>query len=163
MARKTSQLQIRVTPDQKRILQRLAREASMDVSSWVLRRVLPDEAERFQRLAAELIAPARIPFALAEVADFLRPLARAAFLRAVSGPPRVRIDPLTLNHLAGAIELATARHGLVPPAWTGKVRVPDTPTFGSSLKSVRLHLLTRAPVALRRRNVFMDASIDDRV
>jgi hypothetical protein len=37
------------------------------------------------------------------------------------------------------------------------------PAFGSSLASLRLHLLTRAPVALRRRNLFADASVDDRV
>jgi hypothetical protein len=31
------------------------------------------------------------------------------------------------------------------------------------LASVRLHLLTNAPAVLRRRNLFMDASLDERV
>jgi hypothetical protein len=68
-----------------------------------------------------------------------------------------------LNYLAGAIELASRRRGLPPPPWTTEVRIPAEPAFGSALTSVRLHLLTRAPVALRRRNLFVDASLDDRV
>lgn len=163
MPRKTSHIQIRVTAEQKRTMKRLAGEASMDLSSWVLRRVLPDETGRFQELAAQLAKPAQIPFALAELSDYLRALPVAAFRRAVSEPPRARIDPATLNHLAGSIELAAARRGLEPPAWTATVPVPETPGFGSSLASVRLYLLTRSPVALRRRNLFMDASMDDRV
>ena len=163
MARKTSQLQIRVTAEQKRTMKRLAREASMDMSAWVLRRVLPDEAERFQALVADVGGSSPKPMALAELADFLRALPLAAFQRAVAEAPRARIDPGTLNHIAGSIELAAARRGVEPPAWTATVTVPATPTFGSSLESVRLHLLANAPIALRRRNVFADASIDDRV
>jgi hypothetical protein len=43
------------------------------------------------------------------------------------------------------------------------VGVPRDPLFGSQLASVRPYLLTRSPVALRRRNVFVDASFDQRV
>ena len=54
MARKTAQLQIRVTPEEKRTIQRLAKQAGQDISSWVLSRVLPEEAERFQELKARV-------------------------------------------------------------------------------------------------------------
>ena len=139
MPGKSSQLQIRVTPEQKRALKRLARQADLDLSSWVLGRLLPSEASRFQALARRLADSGKRSFALAE------------------------LDPATLNHLAGTLELAARRRRHEPPRWTDGVRVPVEPVFGSSLGSVRLHLLTRAPVALRRRNLFMDASIGDRV
>lgn len=163
MPRKTAQLQIRVSPEQKRKLKQLARGASMDMSSWVLQRVLPDEAERFQELVVGLTGRAQRRFALAELADFLRALPPGAFQRAVADAPRARLDPLTANHLAGTIELAAWRRGQAPPAWTRAVGSPEAPVFGSSLASVRLHLLTHSPVALRRRNLFVDASLDERV
>ena len=165
MAGKTAQLQIRVTPEQKRILRRLAAAASMDLSAWILDRVLPRSEERFQELVAALArAAGRDPtFALAEVADFLRELPRTEFARSVAHAPRARLDPATLNHLAAAIELAAQKRGLKAPDWTRHVAPSDAPEFGSALGSVRLHLLVNAPVALRRRNLFMDASFDDRV
>src|SRR5688572_19601996 len=126
MPRKTSQLQIRVTPEQKRTLKRLAAAASMDVSSWVLARALPDEAERFQEMVRALVDEAHRPLALAELADFLRALPSGAFRRAVADAPRARLDPATLNHLAGTIELAAHRRGQAPPAWTRDVPVPST-------------------------------------
>ena len=159
---KTAQLQIRVSPEQKRKLKQLARAASMDVSTWVLRQILPEEADRFQQLTANL-ASGTTKFGLAELADFLRTLPGGAFQRAVAHRPRARLDADTLNYLAGAIELAASHRGQAPPAWTSEVPVAETPSFGSTLSSVRLHLLTQSPVALRRRNQFMDASMDDRV
>jgi hypothetical protein len=37
------------------------------------------------------------------------------------------------------------------------------PVFGSELKALRLHLLTNSPPAFRRRNIFIDATLGDRV
>lgn len=163
MPTKTEQLQIRVTAEQKRALKRLAREAGSDMSSWILDRVLPPEGARFQALVAGVARTEDRRYALAELKDFLRPLAPGAFARAVAEAPRATLDPATLSHVAGAIERAAARRGVARPAWTRDVPAPATPVFGSDLKSVRLHLLTRSPVALRRRNVFVDASLDERV
>ncbi|MBI3982332.1 MAG: hypothetical protein HY337_05430 [Gemmatimonadetes bacterium] len=163
MRPKTDQLQIRVTPEQKRTLKRLAREAGADVSSWVLGQVLPVEADRFQALVARVADPASRRYALAELADWLRKLPAGAFRRAVSARPAAPLDGETLNYLAAAIDLAASRRGLEPPRWVEEVPVRRSPTFGSALSSVRLYLLTRSPVALRRRNVFADASVDDRV
>jgi hypothetical protein len=163
MPRKTSHLQIRVTPEQKRTMKRLAHDAAMDMSTWVLARVLPDGARRFQDLTANLATADQRRFALAELADFVRPLAAGSFLRAVAEAPRARLDANTLNHVAAAIDLAARRRGVAPPPWTRDVTIPAMPRFGSELTSVRLHLLTRSPVALRRRNLFMDASVDERV
>lgn len=160
---KTEQLQIRVSPEQKRTLRRLAREAGMTVSPWVLGQVLPAEADRFQTLVARVADPAGRRYALAELADWLRALPQGAFRRAVAMPPGDPLDRDALNYLAGAIELAAKQRGLTVPGWTADVPVPDAPLFGSSLEAVRLYLLTHSPVALRRRNVFVDASIDQRI
>jgi hypothetical protein len=166
MPTKSDQLQIRVSTEQKRRLKQLARDAGMDVSAWVLSRVLPAEAERFQQFAATVAASSdgtTRRLQLGELADFLRALPVGPFRRAVAEPPRARLDPALHNHLAGMIELAASRRGQAAPAWTPEVPASREPAFGSSLASLRLYLLTRAPVALRRRNLFMDASIDDRV
>lgn len=166
MPAKSDQLQIRISTEQKRRLKQLARDAGMDVSAWVLSRTLPPENERFQELTAAVAAAATDTtrrLALAQVADYLRPLPLGAFRRATANAPRAALAPTWLNHLAGTIELAASRRGLVPPPWTRTVPQSREPLFGSSLENVRVHLLTRSPVALRRRNLFADASLDDRV
>ncbi|HEY0776420.1 MAG TPA: hypothetical protein VGD56_00510 [Gemmatirosa sp.] len=136
------------------------------------RRVLPpapparastDPAAHFQALVGALTETADRRFRMAELADYLRSLPPDAFREAVHAQPRAPLDPDTLNHLAGAIELACERRGHAPPPWTAAVPTATAPSFGSELASVRLHLLTRAPVAMRRRNLFVDASFDERV
>ncbi len=163
MTPKTEQLQIRVSPEQKRTLKRLAREAGMGVSPWVLGQVLPTEADRFQALADRVADAADRRYALAELADWLRALPPGAFLRAVARPPGAPLDRDMLNYLAGSVEWAATQRGLTPPAWVAEIPIPDVPLFGSTLATLRLYLLTHSPVALRRRNVFVDASIDQRV
>lgn len=166
MANKADQLQIRISAEAKKRLKQLAREAGMDVSAWVLSRALPSESEQFQeKVAAVAAAPNHTArrIALAELADFLRDLPSGAFRRAVAEPPRAPLATPWRNHLAGTIELAASRRGQAAPRWTRDVPVSAEPSFGSSLASLRLYLLTRAPVALRRRNLFVDASLDDRV
>lgn len=163
MPPKTAQLQIRVTPEQKRTLKRLAREADMDVSAWVLARALPAEADRFEALVTRLSDGAEGRFALAELADWLKGQPPDAFRRAVAHRPRAPLDAATLNYLAGAIELAAERRAVTPPSWTADVPVSATPLFGSTLAKLRSYLLTHSPVALRRRNIFVDASFDERV
>ena len=122
-----------------------------------------DEAERFQILTDALMDPAHQGFRLAELADYLCALPPERFRRAVAERPRAALDHATLNYLAGAIELAAERRGQMPPAWTAAVPPGETPAFGSELASVRLYLLTQAPVAFRRRTIFVDASFDKRV
>ena len=101
-------------------------------------------------------------YRLAELADFLRGLSAAEFSEATREAPNAPLDADTLNHLAGAIELAASRRDLAPPKWTRGVPPGTVPRFGSSLASVRLYLLPHAPVALRRRHLFFDSSLDAR-
>jgi hypothetical protein len=39
----------------------------------------------------------------------------------------------------------------------------EEPHFGAPLQSLRLHLLAASPVAFKRRNIFVDAAVGDRV
>ena len=61
------------------------------------------------------------------------------------------------------VELASQQKGVTPPAWTSEVEPLPEPWFATDLPGLRLHLLRSAPVAFKRRNLFVDASIGDRV
>ena len=167
MKGKTDQLQIRVSPAQKAAIQRAAARADMDMSSWVLGKLLPPAGPRFRELARALAAgvadAAERRFAFAELSDFLVALAPGEFANAVLEPPPPDLDPYTANYLAAMVETAAHRNRLPPPAWTERVAPLDEPVFGTPFTSLRLHLLTAAPPAFRRRNIFIDASIGARV
>ena len=163
MTAKTSQLQIRVTPRQKSALKQRAAQAGMDVSAFVLARALPDEAARFAELLRSLGDDSQQRFAFAELSEFLEHCAPATFVDAVADAKVARLTPRIANYVAAMVELAAQRKRLLPPAWTATVAPLDAPWFGSSLKSLRPHLLSAAPVPFRRRNIFIDSSVGDRV
>src|SRR6185437_15186109 len=64
---KLSQLQVRVSQEEKAAIRRAARLAGMDMSAYVLSRVLPPPAAAFQRAVAALNGPDEPSFALAEI------------------------------------------------------------------------------------------------
>src|SRR5690349_3453361 len=68
---KSEQLQIRLTPGQKAALKRLAARAGQDVSQYVLSRVLPDAARRWEKALEHLATGDDPRFALAELHDVL--------------------------------------------------------------------------------------------
>jgi len=61
------------------------------------------------------------------------------------------------------VEHACARRAVAVPGWTRAVTPLSEPAFGSELRSLRLHLLTQSPPAFRCRNIFIDASVGERV
>ena len=161
--RKSAQLQIRVSESQKAALRRHAKRAGMSMSDWVLSRVLPPLRETFQGLIEALSTAEKPGYILAELNDLLTPLTIGEFELAVSEPPQVPLDPYWANYVAAMIEQAAASKGTEAPRWTENVSPLADPVFGTSLKSLRLHLLTHAPLAFRRRNIFVDSSIGERV
>lgn len=166
MATKTHQLQIRVTPHEKAAIRRLARAAGLDVSSYVLARALPATQGRFDDLVGALAAPQGRSYALAELNDFLSALSGPELAEAVGVVNRAVFDALPeyeRNYIAAMVELACARRDRPPPAWTTDVRPLARPRFGTELRSVRPYLLRASPVPFKRRNIFIDASIGDRV
>jgi len=168
MSRKTQQIQIRVTAAQKAALKRRARAAGRDLSSYVLERALPPEGEALQgildRLAeSDATGGGAHRFVLAELNDFLSSRSPDELEPAIAEADLSGLSPFLANYVAAMTEQAAARAGVTPPAWTRAVQPLDEPYFATDLVSLRPHLLRESPVPYRRRNLFVDASVGDRV
>lgn len=162
-APKTAQLQIRVTRAQKAEIARNAKRAGMDVSKWVLSRLLPPTRARFHELVRELARTQTPSLVLAEFHDLLVGLPTSSFASSLADPPLRRLDARQQNLLAAMVEHAAAQRAIAPPAWTKEIEPLPVPDFASDLQSLRLHLLVSSPPAYRRRNLFVDAVVGDRV
>lgn len=162
-AAKSEQLQIRVSPVEKAAIQRAARRAGMDMSAYVLARVLPAPARRFQELTAASQDSRGERFALAELNSWLAGLGPGEIQDAVASPPASGLTPYLANYVAAMVEHACAQRGVSPPAWARAIPPLAEPVFGSGLISLRLHLLTHSPAPFRRRNIFIDSTVGDRV
>ncbi len=160
---KTAQLQIRVSADQKQAIARAARRAGMDMSSYVLERLLGARQSRSEELMRRLKHEDKRSYAFAELNDLLVSLSGPELRRAVATPPPASLAPETANYLAAMVEQACAAAGIEAPAWTQDIAPLATPFFGSPLMSLRLHLLANSPAPFRRRNVFIDTGIGGRV
>lgn len=90
-------------------------------------------------------------------------LTAGEYKRAVRHAPEARLAPFEANYLAAMVEQAAAIQGVNPPRWTGAVKGLDTPWFASSLKSLRLLLLTQSPPPFRSRNLFIDSGVGQRI
>jgi len=160
---RSQQLQIRVTSAQKIALKRLARRAGRDVSSYVLSRALPPAGLRFDELVRGLGDEDRFRFALAEMNDLLAALAPGELEETTGNADLRELSPYLQNYVAAMVERAAQRLGLAPPAWVHRIPPLEEPHFVTPLESLRLHLLRASPVPFRRRNIFVDASVGDRV
>jgi uncharacterized protein (DUF1778 family) len=160
---KTRQLQIRVSPAQKLAIQRQAERARMSMSEWILEKLFPSSQATFQSLVEALAASDQPSFVFAELLDVLGPMNAEEFEVAVSEPPRVELDPYWRNYVAATVEHAAATKQARAPSWTRDIAPLDEPVFGSSLASLRLHLLVNSPPAFAARNIFIDSSVGERV
>lgn len=160
---KLEQLQLRVSKEEKAAIRRAARLAGMDMSSYVLSRVLPPPARTFQSAVAALNGPDSPAFALAQINSFLSALTAPELHRAVATAPEVVLPPFLANYVAAMVETACSMHNLPIPSWTHSAPSLVEPAFGSTLPSLRLYLLTNSPPPFRRRNIFIDSSIGKRV
>jgi hypothetical protein len=160
---KTAQLQIRVSPGQKTAIQRAARQAGMDMSEYVLCRVLSVSTARFQECVDASANQARPSFALAELNSLLTDLTPSELRDAVSAPPSMTLSPFLANYIAAMVEYACVRSSITPPSWVHDIAPLDEPVFGTALQSLRLHLLMNSPPPFRRRNIFIDSTLGQRV
>ena len=160
---KLSQLQIRVSEVEKAAIRSAADRAGLDMSTYVLSRVLSIPAREFQEALRALTGPSAPSFALADLNSLLSKLTAPELRAAVAAAPEVELTPFLANYVAAMVETACAKHGIAVPAWTRSVPPLDEPVFGSELGSLRLHLLTHSPAAFRSRNIFIDSSLGDRV
>jgi uncharacterized protein (DUF1778 family) len=159
---KSAQLQIRVSPAEKTAIEQAARRAGMGMSAYVLARVLPASARRFQELATACWDSRDARFALAELNGWLGSLGAGELGEAVASPPP-RLTPYLGNYVAAMVEYTCALRGVAPPAWTRGIEPLAEPAFGSALMSLRLYLLTHSPAPFRRRNIFIDSTVGARV
>lgn len=162
MSSRNHQLQIRVSESQKEAIRTAARRAGVGMSEWVLARLFPEPAERLTALARRADADGS-PAAWAEIIELLQRRTRVDFQAAVRDLQVEGLSRFTANYLAALVEETADRLGELPPPWTARVAPLPSPWFGTELRRVREHLLLSAPVAFRRRNLFVDAGVGDRV
>jgi hypothetical protein len=140
MADNPSQLQIRIAPEPK------------------------DARLRFARLLEALRDDGRPSFALAELNDLLSDLTAGELCGAVKYADLSGLTPYLRNYVAAMVELAAHRRDVPPPAWVRDVEpLEREPRFATPLAGLRLHLLRTAPIPFKRRNIFIDSSLGDRV
>ena len=163
MKPKTAQLQIRVTSAEKAAIQRLAGKAAMDMSAYVLSRVLSAPASRFAECIEGCKNPESAGYGLAELNSFLSGLSAPELRDAVAAAPSVKLTPYIANYIAAMVEYACQKQGVTAPVWTRAIEPLNDPVFATTLQSLRLHLLTHSPPPFRRRNIFIDSSLGDRV
>ena len=160
---KSSQLQIRVSPQEKAAIARYARKANMGISEWVLNKTLPESQEAFQNLLGQLKEASNPKYILAQVHDMLKDATADEFELMVEQPLPKSLSDYLANYVAAMIEYAAVQKGKKAPAWTKDVVPLKIPVFGSDLKTLQLYLLTHSPPPFRRRNVFIDATVGQRV
>ena len=160
---KTAQLQIRVSPQEKAAIIRLAKRADMGISPWVLSKLLPPGQQSFQKLVDQLKRAVHPKYILAEIHDMLNAAAADEFELMVSQPPGSGLTDYLANYVAAMIEYTAVQKGRKAPIWTEKVAPLNVPVFGSDLKSLQLYLLTHSPPPFRRRNIFVDATVGRRI
>lgn len=134
------------------------------MSSYVLSRVLPSPVLDMEDLLVALRGADEEErrYLLAELNDLLSGL-DGKEVRSLEGVRLDGLSPFLANYVAAMVELAASRHGVVPPTWTANVPPLDRPYFATPMVSLRLHLLRSSPVAFKRRNIFIDATLGDRV
>lgn len=116
-------------------------------------------AEEFQRVADQL-RNERPAYILAEMNDLLTKASGTA-IEGLSAPSIA--DPYLANYVAAMVEQAAHIKGGRPPLWTSGVAPLAQPVFATPWMALRAHLLLESPVPFRRRNIFIDSSIGDRV
>lgn len=163
MSRKTEQVQIRVTRDEKEALKRRAQRAGVDLSAYVLSRALPSPAIRFAELLAELRREEQPRYALAALNDFLAGLGAADLAAAVGDAALDGLSPFLRNYVAAMVEQTAYLRKVAPPVWVQEVEPLEEPHFAVPFAALRPHLLAASPVAFKRRNLFVDSTVGDRV
>ena len=161
--RKTEYLQIRVTPSEKAAISRAAERAKLDTSEYVLSKALSPKQFEFEALVEELSNSSKSSYSFAALNDFLSRLSREEFSLALINKPEVELNSEDANYLAAMVELSAQQKKIIAPIWTREIPALSKPIFGTELKKLRMHLLLTSPLAFRRRNIFIDSSVGDRV
>jgi hypothetical protein len=156
-------MQIRVSAQEKSAIQRAAARAGMDMSAYVLAKVLPNSASEFRNRVRDCANSASPRFGLAELNSWIATFTAGELGDAIAAALPLDLPPFLANYIAAMVEYACAKRGIAIPAWTRCIAPLADPVFGSELQSLRHYLLTHSPAPFRSRNIFIDSTIGDRV
>lgn len=163
MSTKSSQLQIRVSPKQKATIKRAAKASGLDMSEYILLKVIPPKREKALHLIKSLKSNSKASLILASFHDLIINCSAEEFVDTFSNFDLDGLEPYLQNYIAALIELGAKQKKILPPEFVKKVPRLREPYFASQLQSLRLHLLTSSPLPFRKRNLFIDSSLGDRV
>jgi len=157
MPPKTSQLQIRVTEQEKAALRRLAAAANMTVSRYVLSQAIPSRARDLERIGQGLSGPPTDQAsALQRLVDLVVETPPADYRQVLGGLSLEGLPPRMQNQVAAVVESGAQARGTEPPDWVDAVDPLPRPYFWWPLASLRPHQMRVAPVAYKKRGIFFD-------
>lgn len=167
---KNKQLQIRVTNEEKKLIEKMAKNAGLDVSRWILNKAIPEQRKQFEEILLSL-ENERYPltsdakFNIAKLNDLLSGLTSVDFSKLFLDLNifRYQINEYLLNYITAMIETRAKQLNLLAPNWVKEVKPLTSPVFVEKLKSLRLYLLLNSPYEFRKRNIFIDSSVGARV
>jgi hypothetical protein len=151
---RTSQLQIRVSPEQKATLKRLAAVAGLNVSQYVLMRALPRDGDELIDALDRLRKGRDEGTALAALARILPGLDPEDLHASLGGSNLHAMPAPTQNRVAALVEWVAGARGIEPPVWTAAVRPLPKPHFRWHLESLRPYQARATRPTYKRRNLF---------
>lgn len=159
---KSEHLQIRVSRQEKNIIKESANAAGIDMSAWILQKVLNDNLKIFIDLI-DKFSTEEHSFVFAALNDFLNNLKAVDFASATAIDPTTKLNDFNRNYIIAMIMQRANQLSIPAPYWINKHKILEKPYFGSSLKSLRLYLLLNSPPEFKSRNIFIDSAVGDRV
>lgn len=160
---KSTFLQIRLTPMEKRLVAQKAKNAGMEMSSWVKSCIFSTQMEQYLEIIQAVTESKNTKEALASLNDFLSTVSKEQFEEAVAPLPIDMAGTFIGNYIASMVEHAAQQKKINPPLWTRTFDGLADPHFSSTLPSLRGYLLQVSPTAFKRRNIFIDSSVGDRL
>lgn len=159
---KTDFIQIRISKDEKKRFAKLAKLQGQSLSEWIISKLSSDSSSiEIKKIYAKLRKAEDSSYILALLNDYLMNMPELLWNDALKDSPE-NIDIENLCYIASMIERATEIRGLELPQWVKDIGPLSKPYFGSKLKNLRMYLLINSPIAFRKRNIFIDASVGDR-
>jgi len=137
--------------------------AGMEMSSWVKKQLFSKDKRTYLDILKHVIPGENNKEGFALFHDFLNNITPTLLADVVVDLPERLRDTLSGNYMAAMVEVACHIKGVIPPLWVQKYKGLMTPYFSSTLPSLRMYLMQSSPPPFRRRNIFIDASIGDRV
>ncbi|PCI64572.1 MAG: hypothetical protein COB38_12570 [Gammaproteobacteria bacterium] len=156
-------LQIRLSSKQKESIRNAAKMANADMSSWILSKVLNSQSDDFLKVIEKLVSSQQQSYIYAEIHDLLMKCDHNIFGETVKLPPTAQLNSFQLNYITAMVEHRAMQLSEKTPNWCSEINSLKKPHFGSNLKCLKLYLLLNSPLAFRKRNIFIDSTVGQRV